>query len=201
VASRPVGEILDSFRAALRARGIIPPAQIVADGRIHRCNVEGRGGRNDGTYKLYLDVFPAGGYNNWRDGIGWQSWSATPAQTLTFAERVQLTREWELERAKRAAEQQALRGEAALCASWVLKLSRPAPADYPYLVRKRVGVSGIRMYDGELIIRFATRKVACIRSNSFVKTAKSFTWSTDALRAVFMYFPPGGICDFVRVAR
>lgn len=29
-------EVIDSFRAALVARGIIPPPRVIADGRIHR---------------------------------------------------------------------------------------------------------------------------------------------------------------------
>jgi hypothetical protein len=31
-------EVIDSFRVALVARGIIPPPRVIADGRIHRCD-------------------------------------------------------------------------------------------------------------------------------------------------------------------
>jgi hypothetical protein len=38
-------EIIDRFRAALAARDIIPPAQIIADGSIHRCDAVGKKGK------------------------------------------------------------------------------------------------------------------------------------------------------------
>ncbi|MFZ0570233.1 MAG: hypothetical protein WAM63_07090, partial [Rhodomicrobium sp.] len=48
------------FEAAMRAAGLIPPrGGIVADGEIHRCDVEGKGGKSDGVYCLHLDGVPA----------------------------------------------------------------------------------------------------------------------------------------------
>ena len=61
------------FRAAMAERELIPPAEIIADGRIHRCDVAGKNGRNDGSYKLHLDGVPAGGFKNHKDGKGWRT--------------------------------------------------------------------------------------------------------------------------------
>ena len=62
------------FRAALRGRGIIPPELLIDDGQLHRCDAEGHEGRGDATYVLHCNGFPAGGFQNWTDGAGWQNW-------------------------------------------------------------------------------------------------------------------------------
>ena len=67
-------EVIDRFRAALAARGIVPPESVIADGSIHRCDAAGRNGKGDAAYLLHLDGIPAGGLENWRDGKGWESW-------------------------------------------------------------------------------------------------------------------------------
>ena len=84
--------VLDQFRAALVARNIIPPEPIVADGRLHRCDAAGPRGRGDAAYLLHLDGVPAGGLENWRDGLGWQTWRHDRGQALTLAEREVLSR-------------------------------------------------------------------------------------------------------------
>ena len=67
-------EVIDPFRAALVARGIIPPPRVIADGRIHRCDAAGKHGKGDAAYLLHLEPVPAGGFENWRDGKGWETW-------------------------------------------------------------------------------------------------------------------------------
>ena len=52
---------VQQFREAMQARGLVPPFEVLADGEIHRCNAEERGGENDGAYLLHLDGVPAGG--------------------------------------------------------------------------------------------------------------------------------------------
>jgi putative DNA primase/helicase len=79
---RPVEEVIDRFRAALAARDIIPPVEIIADGRIHRCDAAGRNGKGDAAYLLHLDDPPAGGFENWRDGQGWETWRCDAPQAL-----------------------------------------------------------------------------------------------------------------------
>jgi hypothetical protein len=74
VTVRPVEEVIDRFRAALAARDIIPPVEIIADGRIHRCDAAGRNGKGDAAYLLNVNDPPVGGFENWRDGKGWETW-------------------------------------------------------------------------------------------------------------------------------
>ena len=145
-------EPVDQFRAALAGRGILPKdGEIIADGRIHRCNAEGRGGKGDAAYLLHLDGIPAGGFENWRDGFGWENWRADIDRTLSPAEeaahRVKLEnsrRERELEEAKRkaTARKRALSvfEDAALCDS------------HPYTDRKGIQTHGARLQGDRLVL-------------------------------------------------
>ena len=72
-------DVVAGFGAALRERGIIPPRHIIGDGKLHRCDAEGRGGKGDAAYLLHLDGIPAGGFQNWRDAEGWESWTVNIA--------------------------------------------------------------------------------------------------------------------------
>ena len=87
VTTIPASEVLDRFRAALIARDIVPPDLIIADGQLHRCNAAGAHGRGDAAYLLHLDGLPAGGMENWRDGLGWQTWRLDIGRTLSAVER------------------------------------------------------------------------------------------------------------------
>ena len=143
---------LDQFRAQLTRRGILPKGgEIVADGRIQRCDAEGRGGKGDAAYLLHLDGIPAGGFENWRDGFGWEIWRADIDRALSPAEeaahRAKLEnsrRERELEEAKRkaTARKRALSvfEDAALCDS------------HPYTARKGIQTHGARMQGDHLVL-------------------------------------------------
>jgi putative DNA primase/helicase len=147
-----VAQVLEQFRAALRARDIVPPEPIVADGCLHRCDAAGRPGRRGAAYLLHLDGIPAGGLENWRDGLGWQNWQCKLARALTAAERQSLlerTRaaraEWDRDIAHRHA---AARATAA--SLWAAAM--PAPPDHPYLTRKGVQAFDLREWKGLLLV-------------------------------------------------
>lgn len=145
-------EPIDQFRAALARRGIFPKGgEIVADGRIHRCDAEVRGGEGDAAYLLHPDGIPAGGFENWRDGFGWENWRAEIDRTLSPAEeaahRAKLEssrREREIEEAKRkaTARKRALSvfEDAALCDS------------HPYAMRKGIQTHGARLLGDRLVL-------------------------------------------------
>ena len=95
-------EPIEQFRAALAGRGILPKGgEIVADGRIHRCDAEGRGGKGDAAYLLHLDGIPAGGFQNWRDGAGWDTWHTDIGRTLTPDEQDVQQFRWKMLRRER----------------------------------------------------------------------------------------------------
>jgi len=111
--ARPgVATVLEQFRRALIARNIVPPESIVADGRLHRCDVAGPRGRGDAAYLLHLHDVPAGGLENWRDGRGWEAWRHDLGRELTPVEREMFARVSKATKAARD-DEASLRQEAA----------------------------------------------------------------------------------------
>src|SRR5208283_1419151 len=109
----PTIDAENAFRETMRRRELIPPDNLIADGKIYRCDVEGKHGKGDGSYLLYLDGFPAGGFENHRDGMGWERWRARGVSGLSPKDRAAhkthmeaARREHEADRAKRQAEAQ-----------------------------------------------------------------------------------------------
>jgi hypothetical protein len=45
VTVRTIAEVIELFRAALAARDIVPPAQVIADDSIHGCDAVGKYGK------------------------------------------------------------------------------------------------------------------------------------------------------------
>jgi len=135
------------FRDAMRARGIDPPAEIIADDEIHRCDTTGRHGENDAVYLLHLDDgIPAGGFQNWQDGIGWQNWHADIGRAFTATENAVLRRRAEADKAKRETDRAKRRDETAAKAIAIWEKAAPNPV-HPYLTRKRVAAHGVRQQD------------------------------------------------------
>lgn len=145
-------EVLARFRAALVARDIVPPDPIIADGRLHRCNAAGARGRGDAAYLLHLDGLPAGGMENWRDGLGWQAWRLDIGRTLSAAEREALRLRAQAASAQRRADAAHRHEHARQRAARIWTAARPAPADHPYLARKGVQAHGLRIYRGALVV-------------------------------------------------
>lgn len=152
VTTIPASEVLDRFRAALIARDIVPPDPIIADGRLHRCNAAGPRGRGDAAYLLHLDGVPAGGMENWRDGLGWQTWRLDIGRTLSAAEREALRLRAQAASVQRGEEAARRHEHARQRAERIWAAARPAPADQPYLARKGVQAHGLRVYRGALLV-------------------------------------------------
>ena len=148
----PASEVLDRFRAALIARDIVPPDPIIADGQLHRCNAAGARGRGDAAYLLHLDGLPAGGMENWRDGLGWQAWRMDIGRTLSAAEREAFRLRAQDASVQRCEEVARLHEHAQQRAARIWAAARPAPADHPYLARKGVQAHGLRVYRGALLV-------------------------------------------------
>lgn len=143
---------IEQFRAALAVRGIVPD-QIEADGELHRCPVEGsKSGKSAGSYVLHLDGLPAGGYENWKDGRGWQTWHAHLDHDLSHEERAVWHARVEALKKQRAADQHSRHYLAARRAKKLLTLTRPATNEHPYLLRKGVNAYGMRLLGRQLVI-------------------------------------------------
>lgn len=142
-------DTIAQFKAAMSERAIIPPSDVIADGKIHRCDAEGRGGRNDASYLLHLDDSPAGGFENHRDGLSWQNWrpASNGSKNLTKAE---LETRQAAAKAK-TAEREKLRKAAQENANLILAEARIC-TEHPYLDRKGIGPHGAKLHNDRLVI-------------------------------------------------
>lgn len=139
---------LDQFRAALAGRGILPPADIRADGALHRCDAEGKGGKGDAAYLLHLDGIPAGGFENHRDGLGWENWRADTGRTLTMAEEAEHRAKLEASRQQREAEEARRHAEARERAGLILAEAHQG-GEHPYPVKKGIHAHGAKVIQAD----------------------------------------------------
>lgn len=148
--------ILDQFSNAAAARGLIVD-NLVADGRLHRCDVIGKPkGNKAGAYKLHLDGIPAGGFENHTDGLDWEKWRTDSRYSFTDDERRAYAEKVKAMQASRERENKRLHLDAQRKAVSIWAKSLPASADHPYLVRKGIQPHGARLHhSGALIIPIA----------------------------------------------
>lgn len=144
-------DVYQQFRAALAVRGIIPPADLLADGTIQRCDAEGKGGKNDASYLLHLDGVPAGGFENFRDGLGWENWRADVGRTLTPAEEAANRAQIEAARREREAEK-AKRREEARERAGLMWAEASSCTSHPYLTKKGISANGARLHCENLML-------------------------------------------------
>lgn len=144
-------EAIEQFRDALRGRGIIAPDDLIADGRLHRCDVDaGARGKGDAAYLLHGDGIPAGGFENWRDGLGWENWKADTGRTFTPDERAAYGARMVAARKERETENAKRKAEARERAAAIWAASKPGP--HAYLERKGIEAHGARVSRDSLVI-------------------------------------------------
>jgi phage/plasmid primase-like uncharacterized protein len=128
------------FREAAAQRGLII-GRLIADGQVHRCDVEGKRGKGDGAYLLRIDgdIPPWGWFENHRDGMGWQTWQANGGgRPWTEAEKAAYKKRIEAERAKREKERIKRQAAAQERAAAIVIAATEPPADHPYFVSKQI---------------------------------------------------------------
>ena len=137
----------NEFRDAMEAAGLLPPENILADGKIHRCKVEGHKSRS-GAYQLFPDGF-GGGFQNWSTGTEWQKWTSAERDKLTPDERAKMAALVADGTRKREAERVAAAIAAAKRAASMWADAKEAR--HPYLDRKGICSAGTRVL-GELLL-------------------------------------------------
>jgi putative DNA primase/helicase len=171
----------DQFRSALRERGIVPP-DMLEPGRIKRADVEGKNGKGDASYIYFTDGVPAGGFENHKDGLGWQTWRADVGRKLTFIEADAQRQRIEAAMRQREADEVMRRAEAKERARALWRSAQPAPADHPYLQRKRVEVFGLRAHNGVLLVPMVDA-AGELRSLQFIDGEGQKRYLTDGAKA------------------
>lgn len=125
---------LPDFQAAMRARGLEPPAEIIP-GKLHRFSPNGKRGDDAAWCKLFEDG-RGGVFGNWREGYS-ESWQARRDRPLSPGEREAFIRQCEDAKRERAAEEAKRHAEARSQAERTLKASTAA-TNHAYLERKGV---------------------------------------------------------------
>ena len=112
---------------------------LIADGEIHRCDVEGKNGKGDGAYCLHIDdSIPAGWFQNHKDGVGVHRWHARTGQKLTDAEVAAHRAKVRAQQAQREAELEKEHVRMAARATALVENNRDADDLHPYFVRKKI---------------------------------------------------------------
>lgn len=147
-------EIVEIFRAAMRADGVMYSGEIIADGKLHRFHVEGhKPGTKNGCYVLHTDGIPAGYYQDWKSGTcgRWHlkaNRDLTPEEAREIGARIQEAKD---QAAKERERDQSKTAEKAR-RIW-LKMTLPAgEQSHPYLELKRIKPYGARLYKDSLVI-------------------------------------------------
>lgn len=139
-----LNQALDQFRRAAEARGLALPDRLEM-GALRRCGTTDKPKGKDGAYLLHLDGIPAGGCQNYRDGLGWQDWRADVGRSLTPEEERAHRERLAATVKAREQEEQARRDKARRQANELWKSAADAPADHAYLQAKGVGAHGLKI--------------------------------------------------------
>ncbi len=154
------GDALEQFKNAMLDAGIHPPSCIIGDGLLHRFHVIGDNkGSLNGVYVLHMDGRASGYFQDFKQGIK-QTWKQSGKfMPLSDFQKQEFAKKKALDEIKRDAEQAATHKLAANKALSIWTNAKPAPANHPYLVKKRIGIHGARLgRDNTLIIPLSNAK-------------------------------------------
>jgi len=144
-------DALNTFRTIIEAAGL-RPGNVIADGKLHRCPVEGKPRDRDGAYVFHLDSPASGWWQNWCTGEE-SNWTAKEEQTLKLHEREALQARIEADRSAREAEEAKRQAKSHDNATRILADALACTA-HPYLERKGVKpCPGLKLgKDGRLVV-------------------------------------------------
>jgi putative DNA primase/helicase len=164
------------FEAAMERRGLVPPKNLIADGGIQRCNTKAKNGRGDGSYLLHLDgAIPAGGFQNFQDGLEWENWSFDPGRKLTNSEREEIKSK--AEAAEKACKQAKARdkAKAAEKARRLWDSAADVVQPHAYLAGKGIMPHGVRLKYGSLVVPISDA-LGALTSLQFIRPDGSKTF-------------------------
>jgi len=141
---------LPDFQAAMRERGLVPPAEIVP-GKLHRFSPSGKRG-DDAAWCKFFEDGRGGVFGNWRDGYS-ESWQARRDRPYTPAEREAFMRQCEEAKREREVAEAKRHAEVRTRAAEIWKAATQAPGDHGYLRRKSIKPHGTKVgADGRLLV-------------------------------------------------
>jgi putative DNA primase/helicase len=147
-------DAIDQFKQAIAAAGLIPPDEIIADGKIHRFSTNGKPRDDSGRYVLHLDGLPAGWIGDYRTGLS-QTWCAKSDTAMTDAERDANQQRITAMKAQREAEQAQRQQSAATEATKRLAAAAQC-TQHVYITRKGIKPHGVKIEGDNLLIPMRT---------------------------------------------
>lgn len=145
-----LSEILEQFRLAIIAEGLVPPETILADGKIRKFSTNGKKSDKAGWYVLHDDTIPYGSFGDFRTGIH-KPWRADIGRALTRVEETDYRARIGAIRRLREAEEIKNKAEARERAGKMWAESNIC-TEHPYLTRKHIKANGTRIHRGSLLI-------------------------------------------------
>jgi putative DNA primase/helicase len=140
-----------SFSNTMRAAGIEPPQEIIADGRLHRFHIKGdRPGSKNGWYILYTNL-AAGAFGCWKRGVS-ETWSARNPSEMSAEDRETYRAKLDEMKRQREEEQEHIHAE---CRARCAKIWNEAPDatdEHSYLIKKGVRSYGLKLFEGSLLV-------------------------------------------------
>lgn len=188
-------EPLSAFADAIAGAGLPVPADLIADGVLHRFATNGKD--KSGWYVLHLDGIPTGVFGDWRTGLN-EKWRAGLDRKLTADERKQFRRRMRAIQRQRDEVTQQRHAEAAMQAAEVIQGLQPAPASHPYFQKKGIHADVLVDADDLLVIPM-TDPDGNVASLQFIDGSGDKRFLTGG-RVVGCYFLIGMIGDTVIVA-
>ena len=147
----PVLSFDEQVNVAMRSVGLVPPMNIIFDGKVHRFDADKKGDKNC-WYIFFSDGTPAGRFGNWKSGLDFP-WRADVGRKLTHTEEMTHVRRMAEAKALRDAETAKKQEIAANTVETIWIECGPASPDHPYLKAKGIKTHGARVTgDGRLIV-------------------------------------------------
>ena len=136
---------VQTFCQAMNDAGVGTTDQIIPDGKLHRCRVDGdKPGTRNGWYVLHLDPPVSGQFGSWRMGVS-KTWCALGRDRLTSSELEAIRQRIDASRQARQQEIERKHRAAQLVAGQIWKNAHPSADTHPYLTRKHVRSHGLRI--------------------------------------------------------
>ena len=150
---------LENFKKAIQAAGLTPPETIIPDGKIHRFSSNGKANCSAGWYVVNecADML-VGIFGDWRTGLQ-SKWCSKDQRTLTSAQRQAYESQQEEMAAKRDADKNVERDQAASLAVeiWNAAEKIDKASDHPYLLEKGVQAHGLKVIHAKRVSQFTSR--------------------------------------------
>lgn len=145
-------QYIEAFVEAIQAAGIVPPSDLLADGKLHRFSSDGSRKKN-GWYVLFGDEPAAGSFGCWKMDIS-EKWCRMSLKDLDPENRARFKARIEAAKKEQDEDKARLNDE---CRAWCIKTWNQNPyADdnHPYLRKKKVCAHKVKLIGDSLMIPF-----------------------------------------------